>query len=78
MKLGPLLEMNAIRTTPAKVEVYITNPNGVGCRMIEINTLNDYLKHRDKEIEDWNYYTGPDGMSDKIIVHLKWERKQCQ
>lgn len=73
MKLGTLLDLNAIRMTPAKVEVYITNPNGMSCREVPVNSLSDYLRHKDKEIEDWNFYTEP---RDKIIIHLKWERKQ--
>lgn len=67
MKLGTLLEMNAIRTTPAKVEVYVHNPDRKSCRSLEVNTLSDFLRHKDKEIEDWNYYTEPD----KIVVHVR-------
>ena len=67
MKLKTLVKLNALKDNPARIEVNYTDETGHK-RLIDISSLDDYLRFKDFRIVDWAYYQSEE--QDFISVYL--------
>ena len=67
MKLKTLVKLNALKDNPARIEVNYTDETGHK-RLIDISSLDDYLRFKDFRIIDWAYYQSEE--QDFISVYL--------
>ena len=67
MKLKTLVKLNALKDNPARIEVNYTDETGHK-RLIDISSLDDYLRFKDFRIVDWDYYQSEE--QDFISVYL--------
>jgi hypothetical protein len=67
MKLKTLVKLNALKQSPARIEINYTDETGHK-RLIDISSLDDYLRFKDFKIVDWNYYQSEE--QDFISVYL--------
>ena len=67
MKLKTLVKLNALKQQPARIEINYTDETGHK-RLIDISSLDDYLRFKDFRIVDWAYYQSEE--QDFISVYL--------
>ena len=67
MKLKTLVKLNALKDNPARIEVNYTDETGHK-RLIDISSLDDYLRFKDFRIIDQAYYQSEE--QDFISVYL--------
>ena len=67
MKLKTLVKLNALKQQPARIEINYTDETGHK-RLIDISSLDDYLRFKDFRIVDWAYYHSEE--QDFISVYL--------
>ena len=67
MKLKTLVKLNALKQSPARIEINYKDDTGHE-RLIDISSLDDYLRFKDFRIVDWDYYQSEE--QDFISVYL--------
>ena len=71
MKLKTLVKLNALKQSPARIEVNYSDDTG-HIRSIDLEKLEDYLCWKDRTIIDWHYYPAAEGSEEQdfIIVEI--------
>lgn len=68
MKLKTLVKLNSLKQSPARIEINYTDETGHK-RLIDISSLDDYLRFKGFRIVDWAYYQSEE--QDFISVWLE-------